>query len=115
MERTEGQSLSAAESALVRWLLEHGEPDAARFLAAVDALRVVARCSCGCASIDFTVDKSGPMRIVADFGLRQEGAIRGGVFLFTHAGKLARLDVYSFGEPIAQVPEPGALVDLPPA
>jgi hypothetical protein len=109
----EGQPLSTAESALVRWMLQHGEAGATTFLSTVDALRVVARCSCGCASIDFTADKSGPMTIVADFGIKQADGVPGGVFLFARGGKLAGLDVHSFGKPIAKLPEPVALVPLP--
>jgi hypothetical protein len=84
------------------------------FLAELDALRVVARCSCGCASIDFIEDRSGPMAVIADFGLRRSDGVPGGVFLFTHGGQLAGLDVYSFGDPIPRVPEPAALDAAPP-
>lgn len=115
MRITEDRPLSAAESRLVRWLLEHGEPGSARFLPELDALRIVARCSCGCASIDFVEDGSGPMEVIADFDLRPLGRVPGGVFLFTRGGRLAGLEVYSFGDPIAGCPDPEALVPLPVA
>ena len=45
--------LTEQERSLVRWLLEHGNPDAAEFLPQLADAWVVSRCGCGCASIDF--------------------------------------------------------------
>ena len=50
---TDGRPLTAAEYQLARWMLEHGGPGAEDFLPQLDLARVVARCPCGCASIDF--------------------------------------------------------------
>jgi hypothetical protein len=51
----EDRPLSTKESSLVQWMLEHGNPDSACFLTQVDEARVVSRCPCGCASIDFAI------------------------------------------------------------
>ena len=41
----------------VRWMLEHGEPDAREFLPQLERAQVLpTRCPCGCASMDFSID-----------------------------------------------------------
>jgi hypothetical protein len=51
----EERELSAEEYRLTRWILEHGVREAERFLEQPEQTRVVARCGCGCASVDFGV------------------------------------------------------------
>ena len=92
--------LTAAESALVRWLLQHGEPHAAQFLRQVDCARVVSRCYCGCASVNFAVDGKIPppgdgISILADYEWRSVRGELFGVFVFERCGLLAGLEVWS--------------------
>jgi hypothetical protein len=47
--------LTDAEASLVRWLLSHGIPRAKDHLSQLDRARVVSRCYCGCASINFAI------------------------------------------------------------
>ena len=56
----EDRPLSAQEVALTRWLLEHGVSSAARHLAELPRARVSGRCTCGCASVVFSVDGDMP-------------------------------------------------------
>ncbi len=49
--------LSQHERDLVRWLVEHSfVNDAIRFLPQIDRLSVVAKCTCGCPTVDFALD-----------------------------------------------------------
>ena len=64
--------LTAAEADLIRWMLEHGAPEARAFLPQLQKAQVTPwRCSCGCASIHFSVDglpePSGGVHPIADF------------------------------------------------
>src|SRR5262245_56930949 len=90
----EDRPLTAHETALVRWMLEHGTAAAAGFLPQLATAQVVSRCYCGCASVDFSVGgvvppRGQPLGILADFEYRTaEGHLRG-AFVFERAGLLA--------------------------
>lgn len=92
--------LTAEEAALVRWLLEHGTASAARFLPQLAEARVVSRCYCGCASVDFAIPGVVPppgdgIGILSDFEYRTAEGHPCGVFVFERAGLLAGLEVWS--------------------
>lgn len=54
---TQNRPLTQQECDLVRWLVEHSfVKDASRLLPQVDRLSVVAKCNCGCPTIDFALD-----------------------------------------------------------
>lgn len=51
------RELTQHERHLVRWHIEHSfVKDAARLLPQVDRLSVVAKCNCGCPTVDFALD-----------------------------------------------------------
>lgn len=51
------RALTLHERNLVLWLIEHSfTKDASRLLPQVDQLSVVAKCTCGCPTIDFALD-----------------------------------------------------------
>lgn len=92
--------LTAEEAALVRWMLEHGTVSAAKFLPQLAEARVVSRCYCGCASVDFAVAGVIPapgdgIGILADFEYRTAEGYLCGVFVFERGGLLAGLEVWS--------------------
>lgn len=95
----EDRPLSGQETTLVRWMLEHGEPRVATFLAQLSDARVVSQCSCGCASVDFAIagvkPPPGNIGVLADFQFRTAEGHLCGAFLFERAGLLAGLEVYS--------------------
>jgi hypothetical protein len=108
----EDRPLTVAEAALVRWLLQHGIPQAAGYLPQFDRARVVSRCYCGCASIDFAIDGVEPpagdgIGILADYEWRAAGGELFGVFVFERGGLLAGLEVWSQDglAPAAALPE----------
>jgi len=96
----ENRPLTAREAAIIAWLLEHGNSSAAEYLQQLDKVRVVSRCSCGCASVNFSIDGVIPpsengMGILSDYQfLTNEGHLCG-VFVFEQAGLLAGLEVWS--------------------
>ena len=115
----EDRELTPDEQALVQWLLEHGEPEATVFLPQLATARVVARCSCGCASIDFSVGgaepaRDGGMDILSDYSWRDSAGHLFGVFVFARGGRLAGLDLWSIdGQATAtQLPETRELTPL---
>ena len=108
--------LSAKELALVVWMLEHGNARAAVALPQVEKVRVISRCGCGCASVDFSVDGLAPlprskMEVVSDYCWFTERGNLCGAYIFLHAGRLAGIDVWSIdgAETPREVPDPELL------
>ena len=94
-------------------MLEHGAPTAAAFLAQLERVVVVARCPCGCASIDFEVAEmpkpSGGLRTLGDYFFGEESDLAG-AFIFERAGVLAGIEVYGLvGDAPRTLPDPGSL------
>ena len=96
----ENRPLSEHEEALVRWMLDRGTAAATRFLPQLAEARVVSKCGCGCASVDFSVGGVVPLPgdgigILADFDYRTAEGHPCGAFVFERAGLLAGLEVWS--------------------
>jgi hypothetical protein len=105
--------LTFAERDLARWMLEHGEPGASVFLEQLARAHVVARCPCGCASIDLGVSgertPSGGLRILGDYVFGSDDEVSG-TFIFEKEGVLAGIEVYGLaGEAPTTLPTPGSL------
>ena len=88
------------EVMLTTWLLEHDEAGAERFVPQLRRARVVARCPCGCASVDFAIDgQRAPtgegMEILADYQWRGTAGELFGVFVFARRDLLSGLEVWS--------------------
>lgn len=102
--------LSEQERDLVRWMLQHGEPGAERFLDQLDEAVVSGVCGCGCASIDFQIgdrhpDRKSGMTILSDYLYGTE-SLPFGAFVFAHGDTLGGLEVYGFGETADRLPSP---------
>lgn len=99
----EDRPLSVREASLIRWMLEHGAPGAADFLPQLPDARVVSRCPCGCASVNFSIAGVSPppggLGILADFQFHTREGFLCGAFVFERAGLLAGLDVWSIDGP----------------
>jgi len=95
----EDRPLSGQETSLVRWMLEHGAPEAAKFLPQLPDARVASRCPCGCDSVNFSVAGVSPppgvLGILGDFQFRTPEGHLCGAFVFERAGVLAGLEVWS--------------------
>jgi hypothetical protein len=90
---------SQQERDLVRWLLEHGDPQFLPLASQIDSLRVVSKCTCGCPTVDFALEGNPPTRkgekAISDFGATVDDQ-EVGVLLFECRGRLSTLEVYSF-------------------
>jgi hypothetical protein len=111
---SENRPLSPEEEALARWMLTHGRPAAHAFLPQLARARVVSRCPCGCASVDFAVEgepaPSGGLRVLGDFAYG-DAAHLNGAFIFERGDVLAGIEVYSLAGEDAppELPEPATL------
>lgn len=95
----EDRSLTAQEYQLVCWLLEHGDQNAKSYRNQLESAKVVSRCYCGCASINFSVDgKTSPetgLHVLSDYQwISAEGHLFG-VFVFAKGELLSGLEVWS--------------------
>src|SRR5271154_1232364 len=93
--------LTAEETALLRWMIEHGVDEAKEFFPQIQAIRATRGCKCGCPSICLHVDENaGPVafceqKIISDqIGRTAKGELVG-VMLFQENGKLSELETYS--------------------
>ena len=106
--------LTAAEEHLIRWMLEHGEPEVRAFLPQLEKAQATAwRCPCGCASINLSVEgfpePSGGLHPIADFVFGTDEDLSG-IFVFEQSGVLAGLEVYGLaGDAPKSLPSPESL------
>lgn len=110
--------LTSHEKQLIRWLLEHGNPEAQLFLSQLEKAKATSwRCPCGCASINLSIDNlpepSGGLHILADFVFGSDTDLSG-VFVFEKSGVLAGLEVYGLASEAPEIlPLPEALTPFP--
>ena len=100
MEIPDDRELTDDERALTRWLLQHGVDGASDYDVQLANARVVSRCACGCASVNFaipgrTLEPEAGLTILADFQWRDRDHHLGGVFVFAKNTVLAGLEVWS--------------------
>lgn len=94
----DNRELTDHERRLMRWMLEHGSPEAAAFLPQLDEAEVTPwKCPCGCASISFQIrgrPQAPPgVHPIADF-VFGEGDALSGIFVYEKDGILSGLEVY---------------------
>ena len=112
-EMSDDRDLTLGERTLVRWLLRHGSSRAGAFADQADRIRVVSRCACGCASINFVLNgrgwhSRGGTEILSDFQWHDDEAGREfGEFVFAKEDTLAGLEVW----PIDGRSKPASLPD----
>lgn len=92
------RELTLEKSTLIQWMLENGSDCRIEFVPQLAKARVVSRCSCGCASINFAIDgkvaPAGNVHALDDFYYSQnENPCC--AFVFERGGLLAGLEVYS--------------------
>jgi hypothetical protein len=71
----------------------------------VSGLKVIARCDCGCDTVEFEgIDWSAPATVVAD-GQGSTGAGEEvGIIVFANGSTIACLEVYNYGDAPAHLP-----------
>jgi hypothetical protein len=97
------RTLSDCERSLLEWLLarpssDMSDSDVSKYKSQVDRLRVVAKCECGCPTVDFALGadrKVGASEIVAEAGGKSPEGVLVGVILHAREGELSELEVYS--------------------
>ena len=93
------RNLIKEEFDLIEWLLNNGLPNAKQYLAQLKDIKVVSQCSCGCASINFSVKgkmpMTSPMDTISDYSYYSENNNLMGVFIFARDNILAGLEVWS--------------------
>ncbi|AUY52835.1 hypothetical protein [Streptomyces sp. CB01881] len=114
---TTGDPLPAEAVQLLEALLKEDQPDHRALLAQIPHLRVIGRCPCSCASIDFGLDRAAvPAAPVAGNPvadgtvLDADGEPVGGALVFAYDGYLSNLEVYGWGDDqITRLPSPDRL------
>src|SRR5688572_30118373 len=100
-EIPENRPLSTDERRLTEWLLRNGSGSGASYLEQLAAARVVSRCGCGCASINFSVGDGGwhsrgsEIEIVSDYHWSDAAGRKFGIFVFAKRRMLAGFEVWS--------------------
>jgi len=77
-------------------------------ISALERLRVVGQCDCGCASVDFMPDEAGASVLAGGYGVTPSG-IEVGVILWERDGVVSGLEVYMLGEDTPELPQPESL------
>ena len=96
-ERVENRPISEREAAVVDWLLVNGtlEGSFEHLRETVGRLRVVGRCTCGCASVDFVQDgQAGAASPIAEALAHDSFGREHGVILWGAGGEISGLEVY---------------------
>ena len=93
----ESRPLTNHETEIVNWMLRYAVPAGRlrHLMPAVSSLRVVGRCSCGCASVDFeNSEQSAQSHPIADtMGETTDGAV--GLILWGHDNSITGLEIYA--------------------
>lgn len=97
------RTLSQDERILLEWLLARPssnmtDAEVSNYRSQVAKLRVVAKCSCGCPTVDFALGsdrKCGASDIVAEAGGKSPEEVSVGVILHARGGELSELEIYS--------------------
>jgi hypothetical protein len=90
------RAISLNEVNVVHWLLDHALVDVTGYrLHAVEELRVVGRCGCGCASLYFEPEgQRGKVHMLADELAVYPDGQQAGLILWGRDGKIVWLEVY---------------------
>src|SRR5664280_2474136 len=92
--------LTTGERQLLEWLLRHGTSEAAAYLEQLPQVSVIARCGCGCPTIDLAVGERAaqlfsPSTILADAAGKSPEGIGVGIIVHGREGLISELEIYS--------------------
>ena len=99
----EYRDLTFEERRLLEWLIANGNADASVFESQVPQVKVVARCTCGCPSLDLALGEKesrtvGASTILADAAGRSPEGVPVIVTLHAREGEISELEVISCDE-----------------
>ena len=107
MSIDEFRPLTAVERRLLDGFLAHDFPGVRELRAQARGLQAKRGCTCGCGTIELMVQDPRLPVTDADNPIPVEGNVRsadgadaGGLLLFASGGRLASLEVYSYGDPL---------------
>lgn len=101
--RSEHRDLTVKERRLLEWLISNGNPEASAYVSQLPQVKVVARCICGCPTLDLALGVKtsrtvGFSTILADaFGHSPEG-VPVNVILHARGREISELEVVSCDE-----------------
>ena len=118
MARVEPRPLTAAERAVVTRMLALAREWPPPLPVALDSLRVVGRCDCGCASVDLASADLASVDLVPDvaervviadaYGTTASG-VDVGVILWACGARLTGVEVYALAADTPELPTPESL------
>ena len=99
----EYRDLTSEEKLLLGWLINNGTPAASAYASQLPEVRVVARCTCGCPTLDLALGEKktrtvGPSTILADVAGRSPEGVPVSVVLHAREGEISELEVISLDE-----------------
>jgi hypothetical protein len=109
------RELTAEERGLLEWLLVRGRPEGAEYVPQLMSLAVVARCTCGCPTLDLAVGGRtsrtvGASTILADAVGQSPEGVPVNVILHAREGEISELEVISMdATEVFSMPKPEML------
>ena len=99
----EYRDLTSEERRLLEWLIANGTPAASAYASQLSEVRVVARCTCGCPTLDLALGEKktrtvGASTILAEASGRSREGVPVSVILHAREGEISELEVISLDE-----------------
>jgi len=104
--------ISGIEAAVIQRALEAAatDPSALELASQISQLRVIGGCGCGCASVEFRQPTQGQSAvIVADAEATTHSGEQIGLLVWAIEGQLSGLEVYSYSDAPAPLPDPESI------
>ena len=97
------RDLTFDERRLLEWLIANGNADASAFALQLPRVKVAARCTCGCPTLDLALGEKktrtvGSSTILADAVGRSPEGVPVSVILHARGGEISELEVISLDE-----------------
>lgn len=110
----ETREMTPTEKALVRWMLDHGQPEARGYLDQLEIARVTTwKCGCGCASFNLSIPgRPAPppgVHVLADFLIEEREDGYSGIFVYESEGSLSGVEVHGVPDAPKTLPSPEQL------
>jgi len=104
LHRRVSRSLTQDEDRLLRWMIEHGGPEAEAYVEQLGRLRVVSECTCGCPTIDLALDDQvssgrGGSLVIADAEGKSREGVAVNVIVHVREKGISELEVAGFDGP----------------
>jgi hypothetical protein len=110
----ETREMTPSERTLVRWMLDHGKPEATGYRDQLEVAQVTAwKCGCGCASFNLSIPgRPAPppgVHVLADFVIEEREDGYSGIFVYESGGILSGVEVTGVPNAPRTLPRPEQL------